>query len=92
MTRASKIRINELARELQVKAGEILSMLPKIGIDTVKTHSSSVDSETAVKIRVWFGSSQPEKEKDQPTTNNKKEYRFKHTKTKITKRVRIVIR
>jgi len=30
--------------------------------------------------------------KDQPTTNNKKEYRFKNTKSKLIKRVRIVIR
>ena len=29
---------------------------------------------------------------DQPPTTNKKEYRFKHTNTKRTKRVRIVIR
>jgi hypothetical protein len=32
------------------------------------------------------------KRNDQPTTNNKKEYRFKNTNAKIRKRVRIVIR
>ena len=55
MTRTSNIRINELARELEVKAGEILAMLSEVGVDGQKTHSSSVDSETAVKVRVWFG-------------------------------------
>ena len=30
-------------------------MLPEVGVDGRKTHSSSVDSEAAVKIRVWFG-------------------------------------
>ena len=58
MTRTSNIRINELARELEIKAGEILAMLPEVGVEGPKTHSSSVDSETAVKVRVWFGAPQ----------------------------------
>ena len=67
MTRTTpKIRINELARELEVKASEILAMLPEIGVNNAKTHSSSVDSKVAVKIRVWFGSSQSDTPDPEP--------------------------
>jgi translation initiation factor IF-2 len=47
----SRIRINELARELEVKPGVILDLLPEIGILEKKTHSSSIDQEDADKIR-----------------------------------------
>src|SRR4051812_46079310 len=46
-----KIRINELARELEVKPGVILDLLPELGVQEKKTHSSSVDEETAVALR-----------------------------------------
>ena len=49
--KAQKIRINELARELEVKAGAILEILPQVGIEGKKTHSSSVDAKTAGAIR-----------------------------------------
>lgn len=39
----SKIRINELARELEVKPNRILELLPELGISDKKTHSSSLD-------------------------------------------------
>ncbi|NWF83480.1 MAG: translation initiation factor IF-2 N-terminal domain-containing protein [Bryobacteraceae bacterium] len=38
-----KKRINELARELEVKPGTILDMLPELGVTEKKTHSSSLD-------------------------------------------------
>jgi translation initiation factor IF-2 len=47
----SKMRINELARELEVKPGVILDMLPRIGIEDKKTHSSSIDQDDADRIR-----------------------------------------
>ena len=37
----SKIRINELARELEVKPSRILDLLPELGVQDKKTHSSS---------------------------------------------------
>src|SRR5947199_10493085 len=46
-----KIRINELARELEVKPGVILDLLPELGVQEKKTHSSSVDEETAIILR-----------------------------------------
>src|SRR5690349_14989135 len=50
-----KIRINELARELEVKAHEILDKLPELGVQDKKTHSSSIDDDVADKLRVAFG-------------------------------------
>ncbi|MBZ5605121.1 MAG: translation initiation factor IF-2 N-terminal domain-containing protein, partial [Acidobacteriia bacterium] len=38
----SKIRINELARELEVKPNVILDLLPELGVTDKKTHSSSL--------------------------------------------------
>src|SRR5512143_349885 len=55
-----KIRINELARELEVKAHEILDRLPELGVTEKKTHSSSVDEDVAVKLRRLFGFAVPE--------------------------------
>ena len=46
-----KIRINELARELEVKPGVILDMLPELGVHEKKTHSSSVDEDVALELR-----------------------------------------
>jgi translation initiation factor IF-2 len=55
-----KIRINELARELEVKAHEILDRLPELGVTEKKTHSSSVDEDVAIKLRRLFGFDVPE--------------------------------
>src|SRR3974390_1060363 len=46
-----KIRINELARELEVKPGTILDLLPELGVTEKKTHSSSVDEDVAELLR-----------------------------------------
>ncbi|MDQ2899122.1 MAG: translation initiation factor IF-2 [Acidobacteriota bacterium] len=49
-----KIRINELARVLEIKANLILDKLPDFGVTEKKTHSSSVDEDVAEKLRVYF--------------------------------------
>ena len=46
-----KIRINELARQLEIPSHEILEMLPELGVTEKKTHSSSIDDDVADKIR-----------------------------------------
>ncbi|MBK9168212.1 MAG: translation initiation factor IF-2 [Bryobacterales bacterium] len=56
----SKIRINVLARELEVKSHLILEVLPTLGVSEKLTHSSSVDDETAEKLRQHFGFGQDE--------------------------------
>ena len=49
-----KIRINVLARELEVKAHELLDKLPELGVTEKKTHSSSIDDDVAEKLRRVF--------------------------------------
>src|SRR6266536_3641964 len=55
-----KIRINELARELEVKAHEILERLPELGVAEKKTHSSSIDEDVAIKLRQHYGQDIPD--------------------------------
>src|SRR2546425_3604923 len=50
-----KIRINVLARELEVKSHLILELLPELGVSEKLTHSSSIDEDVADKLRVRFG-------------------------------------
>jgi translation initiation factor IF-2 len=54
MSEAHQIRINELARELEVKAKLIVDYLPQVGVAEKKTHSSSIDLATAEKVREHF--------------------------------------
>src|ERR1700736_2939726 len=50
----SKIRINDLARELEVKSKAILDVLQEVGVTEKKTHSSSIEEHEAVKVRAHF--------------------------------------
>ena len=54
MTEENQIRINELARELEVKAKLIIEYLPEAGVTEKKTHSSSIVLSAAEKIRKHF--------------------------------------
>src|SRR5437867_11376607 len=54
MTEANQIRINELARELEVKAKAIIDYLPEAGVTQKKTHSSSIEVAAAEKVRKHF--------------------------------------
>jgi translation initiation factor IF-2 len=47
----SKIRINDLARELEVKSKAILDVLAEVGVTEKKTHSSSLEDHEADKVR-----------------------------------------
>jgi len=51
-----KIRINDLARELEVKSRAILEYLPEIGITDKRSHSSALEDEMADKVREHFQS------------------------------------
>src|SRR5712692_1563346 len=50
----TKIRINDLARELEVKSKAILDVLEEVGVTEKKTHSSSIEEHEAVKVRARF--------------------------------------
>src|SRR5690349_11390131 len=49
-----KIRINDLARELEVKSKAILDVLPVVGVTEKKTHSSSIEADEAERVRAHF--------------------------------------
>jgi translation initiation factor IF-2 len=53
----SKVRINDLARELEVKSKAILDSLPHVGVTEKKTHSSSLEEHEAEKVRAYLRSS-----------------------------------
>jgi translation initiation factor IF-2 len=50
----SKVRINDLAREMEVKSRQILDILAELGLGAGKTHSSSLESDEAEKVRAHF--------------------------------------
>jgi len=54
----NKVRINDLARELEMKAKPILDALTAMGVSKEKplTHSSSIDADEAEKVRGYFRS------------------------------------
>src|SRR5579862_1506831 len=64
----NKIRINVLARELEIKAQELIDKLPELGVTEKKTHSSSVDEDVAEKLRRVFvgGSAAPAENESTP--------------------------
>src|SRR5580700_4543233 len=53
----SKVRINDLARELEVKSKAILDTLALVGVTEKKTHSSSLEEHEAEKVRQYLRSS-----------------------------------
>src|SRR5579872_2791169 len=53
----SKVRINDLARELEVKSRQILDVLAELGIGAGKTHSSSLEEDEAEKVRAQMNGS-----------------------------------
>ncbi len=50
----SKVRINDLARELEVKSKSILDALTAVGVTEKKTHSSSIEEDEAEKVRGYL--------------------------------------
>ncbi len=54
-----KIRINDLARELEVKSKAILDVLVKVGVTEKKTHSSSIEEDEAERVKKYFAEREP---------------------------------
>ena len=50
----AKIRINELARELELKSDVVLEYLAELGIPDKRSSSSALDEELADKVREHF--------------------------------------
>ncbi|HET7440127.1 MAG TPA: translation initiation factor IF-2 N-terminal domain-containing protein, partial [Terriglobales bacterium] len=78
----SKIRINDLARELEVKSKAILDVLPEVGVTEKKTHSSSLEEHEAEKVRAHFrGSAEGQSAASSKSTRSVRE--VEGIKTKI---------
>src|SRR3989442_83660 len=65
------IRINELARELEVKSKAVLDYLSEIGVTDKKSHSSALEDEVAEKVRAHFRALNQEAAEEEPATGRK---------------------
>ena len=80
----SKVRINDLARELEVKSKQVLDVLAEVGITEKKTHSSSLEDDEAEKVRRALSKSGDGK-KSASTAAHKEEHKPKIDLSKISK-------
>src|SRR5438874_3888034 len=69
----SKVRINDLARELEVKSRPILDALEAIGV-TGKTHSSSIEADQAERVREYFKNGGKSSSATKPLADNKPKF------------------
>src|SRR6267143_2066322 len=84
----SKIRINDLARELEVKSKSILDVLPEIGVTEKKSHSSSLEDHEAEKVRARFraaSQAQPSSRSSRPGRAEAEEIKTKIDLSHISK-------
>src|SRR4051794_14255945 len=49
-----KIRINELARQLEVKSRQVIEKLAEFGVSEKLTHSSSIEDDMALRLRAYY--------------------------------------
>src|SRR5689334_17069379 len=80
-----KVRINDLARELEVKSKAILDLLPSVGVTEKKSHSSSIDPEAAEKVRKHFSKSEGGAAEKPRTKTTAEEFKPKIDLSKISK-------
>src|ERR1700738_4585720 len=70
----SKVRINDLARELEVKSRSILDALTAVGVTKKKTHSSSIEEDEAEKVRGYFNGGSRSSSAARPQVENKPKF------------------
>jgi translation initiation factor IF-2 len=82
-----KIRINDLARELEIKSKAVIDYLPTIGVDDKKSHSSSLDPDLAERVRKHFagGDEKPKSAKTTPAATEPGGIKTKIDLSKISK-------
>ncbi|MBZ5507934.1 MAG: translation initiation factor IF-2 [Acidobacteriia bacterium] len=64
-----KIRINDLARELEVKSKAILDVLEEVGVTEKKTHSSSIEEDEAERVRKHFSAKSSSSSRERASAN-----------------------
>jgi len=67
----SKVRINDLARELEVKSKSILDALTAVGVTEKKTHSSSIEENEAEQVRAFLTRGTRPASSAKPAADNK---------------------
>jgi translation initiation factor IF-2 len=80
-----KIRINDLARELEVKSKAILDVLPKVGVTEKKTHSSSIEEDEAERVKRYFAEHEPSSRGSRAYAPAQEEFRPKIDLSHISK-------
>jgi translation initiation factor IF-2 len=74
----SKVRINDLARELEEKSNAILDALKAVGVTEKKTHSSSIEEDEAEKVRGYFKRGAARPATARPAAENKPKFDLSH--------------
>ncbi len=74
----SKVRINDLARELEVKSRSILDALTAVGVTESKTHSSSIEADEAEKVRNYFKNRRSGGAATKPAADTKPAFNLSH--------------
>jgi translation initiation factor IF-2 len=74
----SKVRINDLARELEVKSKSILDALTAVGVTEPKTHSSSIEAAEAEKVRNYLSGKRSSSAPSKPQVEAKPAFNLAH--------------
>jgi translation initiation factor IF-2 len=74
----SKVRINDLAREMEVKSRSILDALTAVGVTEPKTHSSSIEADEAEKVRNYFKGQRTGTSTSKPKVETKPAFDLSH--------------
>ena len=74
----SKVRINDLARELEVKSKSILDALTAVGVTEPKTHSSSIEAAEAEKVRNYLSGKRSSSAPTKPQVEAKPAFNLAH--------------
>jgi translation initiation factor IF-2 len=74
----SKVRINDLARELEVKSKSILDALTAVGVTEAKTHSSSIEADEAEKVRNYLSGKRSSSAPSKPAVEVKPAFNLAH--------------
>src|ERR1700754_3045015 len=70
----SKVRINDLARELEEKSKSILDALTAVGVTEKKTHSSSIEADEAEKVRSYLTGGSRGTSATRPSADNRPKF------------------
>ena len=74
-----KVRVYELAKELEIKSKQLIEILQNLGAD-VKNHMSTLDDDVADLVREHFAQAKDKKQKKQKVAEPKEQAAAEETK------------